>query len=48
MPNESSGSHPLLSVVVLVYDEESVLPAFHRRLTAVLDGVDGTCEVVNP
>jgi glycosyltransferase involved in cell wall biosynthesis len=38
--------HPLLSVVVPVYNEEAVLPEFHRRLTAVLDGIDGTCEVV--
>lgn len=38
--------HPLLSIVVPVYNEESVLSEFHRRITAVLDGIDGTCEVV--
>ncbi|HUV63613.1 MAG TPA: glycosyltransferase family 2 protein [Sedimentisphaerales bacterium] len=38
--------HPLLTVVVPIYNEESVLAEFHRRLTAVLEGIDGTCEVV--
>lgn len=46
MSDETSSPNPPLSVVVPVYDEESVLPEFHRRLTAVLDGVDGACEVV--
>ena len=39
-------SRPLLSVVVPVYNEEAVLSEFHRRLTAVLDGIEGTYEVV--
>lgn len=36
----------LLSVVVPVYNEEGVLPLFHRRLSAVLDRVPGRCEVI--
>ncbi len=31
-----------LSVVVPVYNEEAVLPEFHRRLAAVLDALPGT------
>ena len=46
MSDENSSRRPLLSVVVPVYDEESVLPEFHRRLSAVLDRLDGNCEVV--
>lgn len=43
---KTAAPHPLLSVVVPVYNEEAVLPAFHHRLTAVLDRIDGICEVV--
>lgn len=35
-----------LSVVVPVYNEESVLPVFHRRLAAVLAGIRGGAEVI--
>lgn len=35
-----------LSVVVPVYNEEEVLPEFHRRLTAVLGELEVPCEVV--
>jgi glycosyltransferase involved in cell wall biosynthesis len=35
-----------LSVVVPVLDEEAVLPEFHRRLAAVLDGLQAECEIV--
>jgi glycosyltransferase involved in cell wall biosynthesis len=35
-----------LSVVVPVYNEEAVLPEFHRRLAAVLDGIPGSAEVL--
>ena len=35
-----------LSVVVPAYNEQEVLPAFHRRLSAVLDGLGLTSEVV--
>lgn len=35
-----------LSVVVPVYNEEAVLPAFHRRLAAVLAGVAGGGEII--
>jgi len=40
------GAPALLSVVVPVYDEEAVLPEFHRRLAAVLDGIPGAAEIV--
>lgn len=35
-----------LSVVVPAYNEQEVLPEFHRRLGAVLDGFEGVCEIV--
>lgn len=35
-----------LSVVVPVYNEEAVLPAFHRRLAAVLAGIAGGGEII--
>jgi polyisoprenyl-phosphate glycosyltransferase len=35
-----------LSVVVPVYNEEAVLPDFHDRLAAVLDGIDADAEVI--
>jgi polyisoprenyl-phosphate glycosyltransferase len=37
---------PSLSVVVPIYNEEAVLPEFHRRLSAVLDGVQVDAEIV--
>lgn len=36
----------LLSVVVPAYNEQEVLPEFHRRLSAVLDQMDVNAEVV--
>lgn len=36
----------LLSIVVPCYNEEEVLPEFHRRISAVLDGLDMDAEVV--
>jgi len=39
-------SHCALSVVVPAYNEQDVLPEFHRRLSAVLATVHGACEVV--
>ena len=35
-----------LSVVVPAYNEQEVLPEFHRRLSAVLDQIEGGCEIV--
>ena len=35
-----------VSVVVPVYNEEAVLPEFHRRLAAVLDGLPGDAEII--
>jgi glycosyltransferase involved in cell wall biosynthesis len=40
------GAPPSLSVVVPVYNEEEVLPEFHRRLAAVLDGLAVPSEIV--
>ena len=37
---------PTLSVVVPAYNEEDVLPEFHRRLGAVLDTLDVDAEIV--
>ncbi len=45
-PFETEGRRPLLSIVAPVYNEESVLPEFHRRLSSVLGGIDGLCEIV--
>lgn len=35
-----------LSVIVPAYNEEEVLPEFHRRLTSVLKNVEGQCEIL--
>ena len=35
-----------LSIVVPAYNEEQVLPIFHQRLSAVLDGLGLVCEVI--
>ena len=35
-----------ISIVVPVYNEEAVLPEFHRRLAAVLDGLPSPAEIV--
>jgi len=43
---EPSGVRPSLSVVAPVFNEQEVLPEFHRRLSAVLDAMGGTAEVV--
>lgn len=45
---DEAGAPPActLSVVVPVYNEEAVLPAFHRRLAAVLAGIPGGGEVI--
>jgi dolichol-phosphate mannosyltransferase len=37
---------PRFSVVAPVFNEEEGLPEFHRRLSAVLDGLDGPAEIV--
>lgn len=35
-----------LSIVVPAFNEEEVLPEFHRRLSAVLDTLDCSCEIL--
>lgn len=37
---------PVISVVAPAYNEEAVLPEFHKRLTAVFEGLDCELEVV--
>jgi polyisoprenyl-phosphate glycosyltransferase len=37
---------PSLSIIVPVYNEEAVLPEFHRRLAAVLDTLPAVAEIV--
>jgi polyisoprenyl-phosphate glycosyltransferase len=39
-------AHPLLSVVVPVYNEMEVLPLFHSRLSAALDGLRTDVEIL--
>jgi len=41
-----SSARPLVSVVAPAYNEQEVLPEFHRRLTAVFDGLDHDLELV--
>jgi glycosyltransferase involved in cell wall biosynthesis len=35
-----------LSVVIPAYNEEEVLPEFHKRLTSVLEEIEGACEIL--
>ncbi len=42
----ASGGRRSLSVVVPLFDEEAVLPDFHRRLARVLDTIDAEVEIV--
>lgn len=46
VPGEETSAGPLLSVVVPVFNEDRVLPEFHRRLAAVLDAIEGTSEII--
>lgn len=39
-------SHPIISVVAPVYNEEAVLPELYRRISAVLDGAGLSWELV--
>jgi dolichol-phosphate mannosyltransferase len=41
-----SSTDPKYSIVVPLYEEEEVLPAFYERLAPVLDGLDGPAEVI--
>ena len=43
---ESEFGSPVLSVVVPVYNEQEVLPELHRRLTAVLKGLQCSWEIL--
>ncbi len=37
---------PRYSIVAPVFNEEDTLPEFHRRMGAVLDGLDGPSELI--
>jgi glycosyltransferase involved in cell wall biosynthesis len=43
---ERAAATPVLSVVVPAYNEQEVLPEFHRRLTAVLVGLSMASEII--
>ena len=43
---QSNSPRPVISVVAPAYNEEAVLPEFHKRLTAVFDGLDCDLEIV--
>lgn len=45
-PNLKESTELTLSVVVPAYNEEDVLPEFHRRLISVLEKVEGACEIL--
>lgn len=40
------GSHPTYSIVIPVYNEEAVLPELRRRMSGLLDQLDGSAEVI--
>lgn len=42
----SEAARPMLSVVVPCYNEEEVLPEFQRRITAAMEGIGASYEVV--
>ena len=43
---ENTSAAPSLSIIVPVYNEQEVLPEFHRRMSAVLDGLGMPAEIV--
>jgi glycosyltransferase involved in cell wall biosynthesis len=43
---EPTQARPLLSVVAPVYNEETVLPEFHKRLTDVIGGLRSSAEII--
>jgi glycosyltransferase involved in cell wall biosynthesis len=45
-PGHRRAGHPVLSVVVPVYDERQVLTEFHERLRAVLDALGTSAEIL--
>ena len=38
--------HPKYSIVVPIFNEEAIIPELHRRLSAMLDGLDGPSELI--
>lgn len=46
LPSNPTTTQVVLSVIVPFYNEQEVLPEFHRRLTATLDALPEQCEIV--
>ncbi|MBM6551119.1 glycosyltransferase family 2 protein [Marinomonas ostreistagni] len=46
IPIKARTVQPVLSVVVPFFNEQAVLPEFHRRLTRVLDALPDLCEII--
>ncbi len=38
--------HPKYSIVVPIFNEEEIIPELHRRMSAMLDGLDGPSELI--
>ncbi len=38
--------HPKYSIVVPIFNEEEIIPEMHRRMSAMLDGLDGPSELI--
>jgi glycosyltransferase involved in cell wall biosynthesis len=45
-PDQNDSSRPRLSVVIPVYNEQEVLPEFHRRLAAVMNEIADSWEAI--
>ena len=46
MPETTSRSIPKYSLVIPVYNEESTIPELYQRVSAVMDGLDATSELI--
>ncbi len=46
LSEQQNVQRPVLSVIVPFFNEQEVLPEFHRRLIAVLDSLPEQCEVI--
>lgn len=45
-PMESNDKRSLVSIIIPAYNEEEVLPEFHRRLSRVLESMDISAEII--
>ncbi len=44
--SQDPGQHPVISVIVPIFNEEEVIPELYRRMVAVLDGIGQPWELV--